>query len=148
MNQKERAVACFDQAFNCAQAVLSTYGPQLGLEHELALRVAGALGAGMGRLGETCGAVTGAFMLIGLKHGKTQPEDNESKERGYQLVREFAAEFESRHGSIKCRELLGCSIETPEQLELAKERELFETLCPRFIHDAAEIVEQLLILGG
>ena len=81
MNQKEQAVACFAQTFNCAQAILSTYGLQLGLERELALRVAGAFGAGMGRMGETCGAVTGAFMLIGLKYGKTRPEDNERKER-------------------------------------------------------------------
>ncbi len=144
MDQKEQAIFCFAQDYSCAQAILSTYGPQLGLERELALRVAGAFGAGMGCMSNTCGAVTGAFMLIGLKHGKTRPEDEETKERAYQLVREFAEEFESRHGSIMCRELLGCSFETPEQRTLAKEKGLFVTLCPRFVHDAAEIVEQLL----
>ncbi len=144
MDQKEQAIFCFAQDFNCAQSMLSTYGPQLGLERELALRVAGAFGAGMGCLGDTCGAVTGAFMLIGLQHGKIRPEDEESKERAYQLTREFAEEFKSRHGSIMCRELLGCSLETPEQRALAKEKGLFDTLCPRFVHDAAEIVEQLL----
>jgi C_GCAxxG_C_C family probable redox protein len=144
VNQKEQAISCFAQTYSCAQAVLSTYGPQLGLERELALRVSGAFGAGMGGLGETCGAVTGAFMLIGLKHGKTRPEDAESKERVYQLTREFAEEFKARHGSIMCRELLGCSLETPEQIALARERGLFVTLCPRFVHDAAEIIEQIL----
>ncbi len=146
MNQKEQAISCFAQEFSCAQAILSTYGPQLGLERELALRVAGAFGAGMGCMGNTCGAVTGAFMLIGLKHGKTRSEDVESKERTYQLVGEFTEAFESRHGSIICRELLGCSIETPEQRALAREKGLFVTLCPRFVHDAAEIIEQILEL--
>lgn len=69
MNQSERAVACFKEGFSCSQAVFSTFAPQLGLECELALKVAGLFGGGMGRLGEVCGAVTGALMALGLKYG-------------------------------------------------------------------------------
>jgi C_GCAxxG_C_C family probable redox protein len=79
MNKVERAVYCFNQGFSCSQAVLSTYGPKFELDPELALKVSGAFGAGMGRMGETCGAVTGAFMVIGLKYGKTRVEDEETK---------------------------------------------------------------------
>ena len=144
MNRVERAVSCFKEGFTCSQALLSTYGPQLGLNHELALKVSGALGGGMARMGETCGAVTGAFMVIGLKHGKTKVEDEQTKKRAYSLVREFVDRFKSRNGSIVCRELLGCDISTPEGRELAKEKNLFATLCPKFVQDAAEIIEQIL----
>ena len=39
----------------------------------------------MGHLGETCGAVTGAFMLIGLKYGKTRVEDEQRREKALKL---------------------------------------------------------------
>jgi C_GCAxxG_C_C family probable redox protein len=145
MDTVKRAVSCFEEGFSCSQAVLSTYGPQFGLEPEAALKVAGAFGGGMGRLGEVCGAVSGAFMVIGLKYGKTRAEDEETKEKAYSLVQEFADRFSSRNGAITCRELLGCDINTPEGRANAKEQGLFATLCPRLVQDAAEIVEQMLL---
>jgi C_GCAxxG_C_C family probable redox protein len=63
MDEVEHAVSCFKDGFSCSQAVLSAYGEQFGLDREMALKVSGAFGGGMGHLGETCGAVTGAFML-------------------------------------------------------------------------------------
>lgn len=144
MDRVERAVSCFKEGFSCSQAMLSTYGPQLGLNHELALKVSGAFGGGMARMGETCGAVTGAFMVIGLKYGNARVEDKQAKERAYSLVREFVDRFKSRNGSIVCRELLGYDISTPEGMKLIKEKKLTTTLCPKFVQDAAEIIEQIL----
>ncbi len=144
MNRVEQAVSCFGEGFSCAQAVLATYGPQLGLERELALKVAGAFGGGMGCLGQTCGAATGAFMVIGLEYGKTQAEDEQTKEKAYSLVQEFIAEFQARNGSIVCNELLDCDISVPEEKMLAAEKGLFTTLCPKLVRDAAEIIEQML----
>ena len=144
MSQVECAVSCFEEGFSCAQAVFSAYGPQYGLDRELALKVAGAFGGGMGHMGHVCGAVTGAFMVIGLKYGKTRPEDNETRDKAYSLVQEFTRRFESRNGSIVCRELLGHDISTPAALEMAREKGLFENLCPRLVQDAAEIIEEIL----
>jgi C_GCAxxG_C_C family probable redox protein len=145
--RSDKAVSCFED-FNCAQSVLATCGPELGLDRETALRVAGGLGGGMGRLGEVCGAVTGAFLAIGLKHGKSHPEDSESetKEKAYALVYEFADRFRTRHGSILCRELLGCDISTPEGSAQAREKGLFSDLCPMLVQSAVEILEQMEVL--
>ena len=144
MSKVELAVSCFDQGFACSQSVFSTYSPQFGLDRETALKVAGAFGGGMGHMGEICGAVTGAFMVIGLKHGGTIAEDEQSEEKTYSLVNEFVNRFKSRNGSIVCRELLGCDISTPEGLNTAREKKLFTTLCPKYVRDAAEIIEQIL----
>jgi len=144
MNRVERAVSCFKDGFSCSQALLSTYGAQFGLNREIALKVSGAFGGGMSRMGETCGAVTGAFMVIGLKYGKTRVEDEWTKDETYRLVKEFVERFKSRNGSIICRELLGCDISTPEEMKLAEEKKLVTTLCPKFVQDAAEIIEQIL----
>jgi C_GCAxxG_C_C family probable redox protein len=106
----EQAIACFQEGFSCSQAVLSTFAPQLGMDRDLALKVSGAFGAGMGRMGETCGAVTGAFMVIGLLHGRTKVEDQETKEKAYALVAELAEQFRQRNGSLACRDLIGCDL--------------------------------------
>jgi len=140
MNYVECAVARFAQGCNCAQAVLAAYAPQFGLEPEIALRLAAPFGGGMARMGETCGAVTGAFLVIGLQSG-------EAKEEIYQIVREFVRRFAARHGSIRCRELLGCDLSTPEGLQRAREQGLFSTRCRGFVRDSAEIVSELLGLS-
>ena len=146
MSKAEAAVHIFNQGFNCSQALLSTYGEQLGLNKETALKIACPFGAGMGRMSETCGAVTGAYMLIGLKHGKYLAEDDESKEKSYALVNEFNEKFNSLHGSILCKDLLKYDMKKPEDMAAIKEQGLWQKLCPIFIRDAAQVIEELLDL--
>jgi C_GCAxxG_C_C family probable redox protein len=142
LDRVEAAVDAFDGGFNCAQAVLSAFGPQYGLPPEMALRIAAPFGGGMGRRGEVCGAVAGALMVLGLKTGTTRGGDREAKEKIYRLTREMAGLFEKRNGSIRCRDLLGCDISTREGLERAKAEGLFQTACRRYVRDAAEILSK------
>jgi C_GCAxxG_C_C family probable redox protein len=144
MDNPERAVALFKEGFSCSQAILAAYGEQFGLNHELALRVAGAFGGGMGRMGETCGAVTGAIMVIGLKFGCTTAGDLKTRENAYAVVREFVHRFKGRNVSVLCRDLLDCNISTPEEMKRAKEEGLIKKNCPKFVKDAAEILDQLI----
>jgi C_GCAxxG_C_C family probable redox protein len=144
MTKADDAVECFNKGYSCSQAVLSAYSEEFGMDKEQALRVSGAFGAGMGRLCETCGAVTGAFMVLGLKYGKVKAEDEPAKEKSYAMVKEFVKEFKAMNGSIVCRELLGCDMGTPEGMKYAKENRLASTKCPKYVRDAAGIVERLL----
>lgn len=140
----EKAVDCFKEGFNCSQAVFSTYSGEFGLEKETALRAAAGMGGGMGGLGEVCGAVTGAMMAIGLKHGHTEAKDKETKAKTYGCVRDYAGRFRARNGSILCRDLLGFDISTPEGMDQARQKGLFAERCPCFVRDAAEILEDFL----
>jgi C_GCAxxG_C_C family probable redox protein len=144
MSDVEKAVSCFNEGFVCSQAVLTAYAEQFSLDRESALKVSAAFGGGMGRMGETCGAVTGAFMVIGLKYGRTTVQDTQSHEKTTRLVKEFVDKFKSIHGSIVCRELLGCDLSTPDGLKTFVDKNLRDNLCTKFVQDAAEIVEQLL----
>jgi C_GCAxxG_C_C family probable redox protein len=92
----------------------------------------------------TCGAVTGAFMVIGLKYGRTSTEDKQAKEETYRRVREFTHKFVVRTGSVICKDLMGCDISTAEGLEYAKQQNIGNTLCPRFVRDSVEILEEIL----
>ncbi len=98
----------------------------------------------MARRGEVCGAVTGALMALGLARGAATPE---VKEEVYRLGREFMRRFEDKHGTILCRELIGCDISTPEGLQRARESGVIREICPKVVHDAAEILQVVLETG-
>jgi len=144
MSEVEKAASCFNEGFMCSQAVLTAYAEQFDIDRETALKVSAAFGGGMGRMGEICGAATGAFMVIGLKYGRTTVQDAKSHEKTNRLVKEFVDRFKSRNGSIICRELLGCDLSTPEGLKAFVDKKLRDTLCTKFVRDAAEIVRQVL----
>ena len=144
MDRVALAVSLFEKEFSCSQSVLAAFGDRFGVEREIALRIAAGFGGGMGRMAQTCGAVTGAFMLIGLKYGAIDAKDRQAKEKAQAVVREFANRFISRNGFLLCRELLGCDISIPEGYQLAKEKKLFATVCPRYVRDAAEIVDEMI----
>jgi len=141
-------VTHFDEGCNCAQAVLSVHTDEFGLNEQVAFRIASGFGGGMGRMAETCGAVTGAMMVLGLRHGGNSP-DRESKERIYMKIRDFAERFKARNGSLLCRDLLDCDISTPEGVKIARDKNLITRLCPKYVRDAVEILDEMQNgLGG
>ncbi len=144
MTKVEHTLSMFKEGFVCSQALLAVYGEQFGMKRETALKVSAAFGGGVCRMGETCGAVTGALMVIGLKYGNVKAKDKKTREKTYELAREFVRGFEDRNGTINCKRLLDCDISTPEGLSTAREKKFFQTVCPKYVRDAAEIVEQIL----
>ncbi len=139
----ELAVELFSGGLACSQAILAVYGPLFGFDRDDAIRVARGFGGGMGRLSETCGAVTGAFMAISLKFDGT---DKQTKEDTYALMQEFARRFKEKHHSLNCTQLLGCDL--GKQEDQAKFRELgrMQSHCICYVREAAEHLEELLEL--
>jgi len=144
MNRRERAEATFKEGFSCSQAVLAAFSDEFDISQETALRISQGFGGGMAKMAETCGALTGAFMVIGLKHGRTRAEDDAAKEKTYALCHELVRRFRARYGTLRCRELLGCNIGTPEGAKIARDEKLHDDLCSELVVSAAEILEDLL----
>ena len=140
----EEVVKTHAEGFSCAQALLSVYGPELGMDRETALKIAGGFGGGMGRMAGICGAVTGAFMVIGLVHSMTKKGDLQQKELSYEYIRKFAEKFRQRNRTLVCRELMGVDVSTPEGFAESKAKNIARTVCPKFVRDAAEILEEML----
>jgi C_GCAxxG_C_C family probable redox protein len=147
LSKLEMAAQYHEQGYGCAQAVLASYASDFGLDERLALRLATGFGSGMGRMCEVCGALTGAFMVIGLKHGKETTDGtrygNET-ETTYRLVADVAAKFKQRNGSIFCRDLIGYDLMDPVERAKVIELGLFKTTCRKCILDAVEILEATL----
>ena len=139
----DEAVAKFRSGCNCSQAVLSTYGKGFGLDEALANRLACGFGGGM-RRADVCGAVTGALMVLGLRHGPTSCPGQPQKNETYAAVQAFQARFAERQGTVMCRDLLGCDVTTPDGLAKAQAENLFKTICPEAVQVAGEILEEML----
>jgi C_GCAxxG_C_C family probable redox protein len=142
MNNITKATDLFRQGCACSQAILAVYGEPLGLPRGQALQIAAGFAGGM-RMGETCGAVTGALMVLGLRHASADCTTRADRSEVYARVLDFLERFRKRNGSAVCRELLGCDISTPEGMKQAEEKNLFQTTCVKLVQDAAEILEAM-----
>ncbi|HVN48918.1 MAG TPA: C-GCAxxG-C-C family protein [Bacteroidota bacterium] len=144
MNQTTEAVKLFSSGFNCAQSVFVPYAEEAGLPREQAFKLSCGFGAGKGRQQKTCGAVTGSYMVIGLKHGKYQQEDNPAREKTYSLVKEFSKQFIKKNKTLECSELLHCDLNTEEGNKYFQEHQLHNDVCVKCVTDANNILNAIL----
>ena len=120
----------------------------MGFLKRHALKLATGFGSGMGRMCHVCGALTGGFMVLGLKYGKYQTDGSRygnETETTYKLVSDLAARFKERNGSILCRELIGFDLNDPDQRAEVVKLGLFKSACGKYIQDAVEILENDLM---
>ena len=145
-DREKKAVACFTEGFSCSQAILTAYNDLYNLDRNTALKISQPFGGGIAHQGETCGAVSAAFMVIGLKYGRTRADDLEAREKTYEKVLDFIDQFTLKNSSIVCKELLGFDMSTPEGFKKAKDAGLFVTLCPKLLQSTVEILENILVI--
>ena len=130
----------FPNQYNCAQTVFSLHVEELGFSEQTALRLASGFGGGMA-CAETCGAVTGSYMVIGMRHGNVTSEP-EAKAKTRQMIQDFNTKFKKVHGTLICKELTGFDISTPEGSAKATEADVFHKQCPAFLKTACDILEK------
>jgi C_GCAxxG_C_C family probable redox protein len=141
---KEAAGKLFSSGLNCAQSVLASKSDFTGIPVPDSLRIATGFGAGMAQMQKTCGAVTGAYMVIGARYGRIDPEDQAARDKTYSLMEAFNRRFLEMHGSLSCRELLGVDLKTREGAEEADKGAYFEKKCKKYVEDAAGILDEIL----
>lgn len=135
------AVKTFKEGLSCSQAILLAFGARYGLNEDTAIKISRSFGGGMARTCQTCGAATGAYMVLGLSCDGDDPKS--VKEKNYALVNEFARRFKELHGDVNCQNLLGCNLGTSEGQEYFKNNNLVYR-CRDFVRDAAIILEDLI----
>ena len=142
--QEERAVQSFIDGYNCAQSIVSTFSEELGIKEKQALKMATGLGAGVNYQGKTCGAVLGAFIVLGLKYGVENADDQEGKLKLRQLLDQFSEDFTREHDSLECKGILGLDLSKEEELDELREKNAFKEVCPKVVETAARIIDRML----
>jgi C_GCAxxG_C_C family probable redox protein len=138
----EKAVERFLDGYNCAQSVLLTMFEHWNGKNALIPKIATGFGAGIGRCGSVCGALTGGVMAIGTRYGTNKPSANK-KLQCYKLSQMLYREFELRHGSVYCKELTQYDLSNPKEHEKARGAKVFEEKCPIFVRTVIEILSDL-----
>lgn len=133
----------FASGYNCCQTVLVTYCENHGLDTQTALKIASCFGGGMAK-GHICGVVTGALMVLGLKHGYLSNEEQEQKQIAKTYAKDFQDAFIKKFGTLHCKELLGYDTSTTEGKSEALKLGLIKEKCPQYIEFTTEYLEEVL----
>lgn len=140
----EKAEKLFTEGYNCAQAVVYAFNDILELDDKMILSLSSSFGGGMGRLREVCGAVTGAFMVLGVLYGYSEVNASDKGEH-YTRIQEFANRFKEDNGSIICRELLGLGSGASEPTPEKRTKEYYEKRpCPKKVYSSAYILAEYI----
>lgn len=148
MTRADRAIALHEGGSACSQAVFMVFAQELGLAPAPAHRLAAGFGAGMGRSGLTCGALSGAVLVLSLAFGADSGADQERKSRTYDLVGRFLDEAKTRYGATSCSDLLGLNLRVEADRARFKAEGLSGKICRNLIRETVEILERDLVAAG
>ncbi len=141
MTRGETALYNFKKGFNCTQSILSAFTKDFNIDNELFFKLATSFGGGIARMGLTCGALTGAYMVLGMKYGTANNHDKLSKSKTQTKIMDFTKEFKDIHKETDCNKLLDCDISTAEGFKIARAK---RDCCNTFIEDVVKIVEGIM----
>ena len=105
----------FRQGLNCTECVLRTFMDIYEVEFpDEIICMATGFGGGMGHTKNTCGAITGAVMALGLLKGRRNPFGPKDEmgdrirhlqQEIYPVFGEMVEEIEAKYGTLICREM-------------------------------------------
>ena len=141
MLSKEEIFNEFSQGYDCGQVIMRYLSDQLGLSKEDLTRLASPLGGGFFK-GDMCGAVSAAYLVLGLKFGPRNSSENEKKEILIEKMKIFDKKFHEKNKSRVCEDLLGANIE--KDFEKIQKENTMQKVCPGAVKTSMEILEELL----
>lgn len=144
MNKQDivsKALSYFDEGYACSQSVLLAFSEELNLDERTAKLISSTFGGGMGRLREKCGAVTGGFMVLGLKYGNTDPKDMDTKLAAYKKVRDLNQAVEEIHRTSNCAEILKKHATEAD----VTERKHHKIICRKIVGDVVGLVYDRIV---
>jgi C_GCAxxG_C_C family probable redox protein len=143
-NRVTKTVQKFQAGSSCAQAVLSSYLPLLGISEALAHKMGAGLGGGIGRKQYLCGALNAGAIVLSTKLGNESNDQPDQKDYTSGQVRQFVENFEQKFGSAQCRDLLNVDINTPEGKASATDSDVFRKVCDTCVKHVAQELEEAL----
>ena len=142
---KEDILFKFEQGYDCCQVVFQYWAKRFGMDKELAYKVSSGFAAGMYQ-GETCGAIVGAYMALGLKYGFYKPGYEGEEQKVLSIIKntQFRSKLLEKYPSTMCRELLDADFSTREGAKIIREKQMMTTFCPELVSDVIGILEEIM----
>lgn len=141
---KEEITELFVKGIDCSQVVAGEFGKETGYDKDTLRKMSACFGGGM-MCGETCGAVTGALLVLGLKYGHCREDGTNQKAIMQAKVVEFKERYAKKYPSTMCGELLKHDISKPGEMEKVLEEGTMFSYCPCIVEDVIEILNEMII---
>ncbi len=133
-----------EQGYLCSEAVLLTLSQYLNIQSELIPKIATGFGAGIGRHGEVCGALSGAVMGLGLRFGRTIISKTPPDTPPYAFSTNIVNLFVARFGHIRCRDLIGLNLHSEKDRKIYRDQQLWEIRCRDIVRTTTGLAYDLL----
>lgn len=140
---KENIADSFMKGVDCSQIIMGEWADGLGLSKEDALKVSSAFGGGLG-VGESCGAIIGAMLVLGMKYGNSAANQQLQKDVLNAKRAEFLDKFKKAHTHFACRDLIGYDFSKPEDVPKILDSGILFEACPCFIRTACDILREIV----
>ena len=146
MNRADLSEKLFREGYNCAQSVFGAFADVVGLSEKDAMKISSPFGAGVGKLREVCGAVSGMTMVLGYMKGYDSPTDSEGKKKLYHTTQDLINEFKDKMGgSYICRDLLHLKEGEDLPEPAVRDENYYKSRpCIKCCRTASEIMEKFL----
>lgn len=132
-----RAVELFNGGYNCAESVATAVAAAYVPGQNCLPKLATCFGGGLGRRGETCGALVGALLATSLLKGRESGEGDDAKKRAYECSERIVEQFREDFKCLNCRDLVGVDLSDPAGFKTYKERDMHHTHCVNYVAAAA-----------
>lgn len=147
LSQKARDL--LPQCGNCAQTTFFVLQEEFGLDGQDILKALTPF-PGLALRGETCGAVTGSLMAIGLVFGRDSLDDWKGYTESLRPARHFCKRFADLQGSTACADILEAAF--GRRFNLADRNESAEYLaaggtqkCSDLVADAVRVAAEVIM---
>jgi C_GCAxxG_C_C family probable redox protein len=144
----------YEQKFTgCAQTTIAAIFDTLGIWNEDVFKAASGLADGLGLTGDgTCGALTGASMVIGYLFGRDREHfhDRMHPLKSYSLVKQLHDQYVEKYGTCRCydvqKALMGrtYNLWDPEELKDASQSGMMKH-CSKVVGTMARQAVELIL---
>jgi len=135
----QKAIAYFEEGFNCSEAMLKGYLDVYGKDPILGATASG-FGGGIGGKGITCGAVSGAIIAIGLHYNRQNSADKKLYSKIRENSLELIEQFSEINTSSYCKELQPYDLTTMKGRETLHNDPEVKAKCKSYLASTAELL--------
>lgn len=134
---------------NCAQSSFLALSEQFGLGNEDMVKALTPI-PGIAERGETCGAVTGSLLAIGLVFGSTHLDDWQAYRDSLEPANEFCDRFADETGSTMCSRIIEARFGQKLDLRNEEDLDIFRKLdattkCTSVVQTAVKIAADIIL---
>lgn len=145
----QRVISNMHRSHHCAQTAFKSLSEQFGLESQDIMKALTPI-PGIGESGETCGAITGSLMALGLVYGRERLDDWETYRASLIPANTLCKRFEEHYGSTRCRDIVECEFGKRYDLMNPEDQLEFQAAgatekCSKVVRTAVLIAAELIL---